>query len=239
MPFIRNNENIPISNTMCKENDKNVYTCVNCDKRGCYDINCTTASIDVFNIDKHNSSRQSNYDMDENLSSMTSYSDMVPSAVVTAASTTTTPSPVVVMEFENLPKHVVHHHQHRQERMNTRTVSSSSSSFCSNDDDDDWSLTTSTFCSTASSSLLAANDKNMTRAEFHNLPKETRDILKTIQMINDDDDFSLDSEAAEEILNHLEHTMQSNPRYYHHPYTTNEEDNKYYHYANNTITPQK
>merc|ERR1719464_2480217 len=115
-----------------------------------------------------------------------------------------TSSPMVLMEFENLPEddNFVHHHQHHWEG--------------TDDNDDDMSLSSSSSCLSASSSLLAANDNNMSQAEFHNLPIETRNILKTIQTINDEDDISFNSEAAEEIVNHITHTLHSNLHYNNH-----------------------
>merc|ERR1719464_453829 len=132
-----------------------------------------------------------------------------------SAATTMASSPMVVMEFENLPEDDDFIHP--------------------NDNNDDMSLLSSSSSTThfslwsTASSLFAANDNNVSRADFHTLPKETRDILKTIQMINDNDDISFDSEAAEEILNHITHTLNSNSHYNNnHNDATDEIDNKYY-----------
>ena len=92
---------------------------------------------------------------------------------------------------------------------------SSSPSFCS--------------ASTASSSLLAADDNNMTTTEFENLPKQTREILKMIQIINDVDDFSFNSEAADEIMEHiLQHNAMIHYEYNRHDYNDDGKSNNYY-----------
>merc|ERR1719464_1671215 len=132
--------------------------------------------------------------------------------------TSITPSlSIAVTEFENLHEHFIHYHQ---EPMSTSTTLLSS--FYSDDDEDD-------LLSTASSSLLAANDNNMTREEFDNLPKQTRDLLKTIQMIIDDDDISFDSDAADEILKLVSSQHDAihycNPRQHCHDYNRNNNDN--------------
>merc|ERR1712029_465272 len=105
-----------------------------------------------------------------------------------------TAAATIEIEFENLP-----------EQVNERDDEGMVTSFV--DDDDSMSS-----ISTASLSLLAAIDNNMTLMEFENLPKQTRDILKTIQTIIYDDDISFDSEAARDILQYIAQANNNNPR---------------------------
>lgn len=102
---------------------------------------------------------------------------------------------MMVFEFENLPEQF--NDRNYDEEMMTPSLA---------DDGDHMSSTSNT-----SLSLLAAIDSNMTRAEFDDLPKETRNILKTIQAIQDDDDISFDSEAANEIFQYISQPTNNNP----------------------------